>query len=47
MRSAPVERTPLILVGPALAADDLRESELCNARYVRRYRSGSRPEEGK
>jgi precorrin-4/cobalt-precorrin-4 C11-methyltransferase len=38
MRAAPVERTALILVGPALGADDFRESELYNADYVRRFR---------
>ena len=36
MRSAPVERTALILVGPALGADDFRQSERCNSDYVRR-----------
>ncbi len=40
MREAPVERTALILVGPALAAEDFRESELYNAAYVRRFRAG-------
>ena len=35
---APVERTALILVGPALAAEDFRESELYSADYVRRFR---------
>jgi precorrin-4/cobalt-precorrin-4 C11-methyltransferase len=39
MRAAPVERTALILVGPALGAEDFRESELYNAAYVRRFRS--------
>ena len=36
-----IERTALILVGPALAAEDFRESELYNAGYVRRFRRGS------
>ena len=36
----PIERTALILVGPALAAEDFRESELYNADYVRRFRAG-------
>jgi precorrin-4/cobalt-precorrin-4 C11-methyltransferase len=40
----PIERTALILVGPALAAEDFRESELYNADYVRRFRSS--PSEG-
>ena len=38
MRETPVERTALILVGPALIAEDFRESELYNADYVRRFR---------
>ena len=42
MRETPVERTALILVGPALAADDFRDSELYNADYVRRFRGGDR-----
>jgi precorrin-4/cobalt-precorrin-4 C11-methyltransferase len=42
MRAAPVERTALILVGPALGADDFRESELYNPDYVRRFRAGDR-----
>ena len=38
MRATPVERTALILVGPALVAEDFRESELYDADYVRRFR---------
>ena len=38
MREASVERTALILVGPALGEEDFRESELYNADYVRRFR---------
>ena len=34
----PGERTALILVGPALAHDDFRESALYDADYVRRFR---------
>ncbi len=34
----PVERTALILVGPALGARDFRESALYDAEYVRRFR---------
>jgi precorrin-4/cobalt-precorrin-4 C11-methyltransferase len=34
----PVTRTALILVGPALGADDFRESALYHADYVRRFR---------
>jgi precorrin-4/cobalt-precorrin-4 C11-methyltransferase len=41
MRAAPVERTALIFIGPALGAEDFRESELYNADYVRRFRGGS------
>ena len=36
----PIERTALILVGPALQAEDFRESELYNVDYVRRFRAG-------
>jgi precorrin-4/cobalt-precorrin-4 C11-methyltransferase len=39
-RETSVERTALILVGPALAAEDFRESELYSADYVRRFRAG-------
>ena len=46
IRAQPVERTGLILVGPALAADDFRESELYNAAYARQYRVPVRPQEG-
>jgi precorrin-4/cobalt-precorrin-4 C11-methyltransferase len=35
-----LERTALILVGPALGAEDFRESALYSADYVRRFRSG-------
>jgi precorrin-4/cobalt-precorrin-4 C11-methyltransferase len=41
-RAAPVERTALILVGPALAPEDFRESALYTPDYVRRYRSERR-----
>ena len=40
LRETPIERTALILVGPALGAEDFRESELYNADYVRRFRAG-------
>jgi precorrin-4/cobalt-precorrin-4 C11-methyltransferase len=40
-----IERTALILVGPALGAQDFRESELYNADYVRRFRAGSARDE--
>jgi precorrin-4/cobalt-precorrin-4 C11-methyltransferase len=39
---APMERTALILVGPALGAGDFRESALYDAAYQRRFRG--RPE---
>ena len=35
---APMDRTALILVGPALAAEDFRESALYDADYDRRFR---------
>jgi precorrin-4/cobalt-precorrin-4 C11-methyltransferase len=37
----PIERTALILVGRALAAEDFRESALYNADYRRRFRGGA------
>lgn len=41
--AAPMERTALILVGPALAAETFRESALYDAGYDRRFRpSGAR-----
>ncbi len=42
-RAAPMERTALILVGPALAATDFAESALYNPDYVRRFRGGDGP----
>jgi precorrin-4/cobalt-precorrin-4 C11-methyltransferase len=42
-RGAPMERTALILVGPALAATDFAESALYNPDYVRRFRGGDGP----
>lgn len=38
LAAAPMERTALILVGPALGADDFRESALYDPGYQRRYR---------
>ncbi len=38
MAGDPVERTALILVGPALAAEDFRESSLYDPGYRRRFR---------
>ena len=40
IKASSVERTALILVGPALAAEDFRESALYDADYVRRFREG-------
>jgi precorrin-4/cobalt-precorrin-4 C11-methyltransferase len=37
----PIERTALILVGRALAAEDFRESALYHADYRRRFRGGA------
>jgi precorrin-4/cobalt-precorrin-4 C11-methyltransferase len=36
-----IERTALILVGPALAAEDFRDSALYDADYRRRFREGA------
>jgi len=42
---SPIERTALILVGRALAAEDFKESSLYDAAYQRRFRGrDSRPE---
>jgi len=38
LSAAPMERTALILVGPALAAEDFRESALYDPDYQRRFR---------
>ena len=37
----PIERTALVLVGPALAAEHFRESALYDADYRRRFRGGA------
>jgi precorrin-4/cobalt-precorrin-4 C11-methyltransferase len=37
----PIERTALVLVGPALAAEDFRESALYDPDYRRRFRGGA------
>jgi precorrin-4/cobalt-precorrin-4 C11-methyltransferase len=39
--AAKIERTALILVGPALAADDFRDSALYDADYRSRFRGGA------
>jgi precorrin-4/cobalt-precorrin-4 C11-methyltransferase len=43
-KASAIERTALILVGPALAATDFVESALYNSDYVRRFRGGDGPE---
>jgi precorrin-4/cobalt-precorrin-4 C11-methyltransferase len=40
LAAAPIERTALVLVGRALAAEDFRESALYDAEYRRRFRGG-------
>jgi precorrin-4/cobalt-precorrin-4 C11-methyltransferase len=42
LAATPIERTALILVGRALAAEDFRESALYDADYRRRFRGGAR-----
>jgi precorrin-4/cobalt-precorrin-4 C11-methyltransferase len=39
--AAKIERTALIMVGPALAAEDFRDSALYDADYRRRFRGGT------
>jgi precorrin-4/cobalt-precorrin-4 C11-methyltransferase len=39
--AAPIERTALVLVGPALAAEDFRDSALYDPDYQRRFRGGT------
>jgi precorrin-4/cobalt-precorrin-4 C11-methyltransferase len=41
LASDPIERTALILVGRALAAEDFRDSALYDADYRRRFRGGA------
>ena len=41
LAAEPVERTAMILVGRALAAEDFRESALYDADYRRRFRGGA------
>ena len=40
LEANPIKRTAMILVGPALASSDFRESALYDADYRRRYRGG-------
>jgi len=46
MAQGPVERTALILVGPALGAEDFRESALYDPGYRRRYRVTAGEDQG-
>ncbi len=39
----PIERTAMVFVGRALAADDFRESALYDPGYRRRFRPGGSP----
>jgi precorrin-4/cobalt-precorrin-4 C11-methyltransferase len=41
LAATPIERTALVLVGRALAAEGFRESALYDAEYVRRFRGGA------
>ena len=41
LAAEPIERTALILVGRALAAEDFRESALYDPDYRRRFRGGA------
>ena len=41
LAAEPIERTALILVGRALAAEDFRDSALYDANYRRRFRGGA------
>jgi precorrin-4/cobalt-precorrin-4 C11-methyltransferase len=40
LAAAPIERTALVLVGPALTAADFRDSALYDPAYLRRFRAG-------
>ena len=41
LAAAPIERTAIVLVGPALAAEDFRDSALYDPDYRRRFRAGA------
>lgn len=41
LAAEPIERTALVLVGPALAARDFRDSALYDPHYDRRFRAGA------
>jgi len=40
LAAQPIERTALVLIGPALAAENFRDSALYDAAYRRRFRGG-------
>jgi precorrin-4/cobalt-precorrin-4 C11-methyltransferase len=40
LAAAPIERTALVLVGQALAAEEFRDSALYDPDYRRRFRGG-------
>ena len=42
--ASPMERTAMILIGPALAGGDFRNSALYDAEYQRRFRGGAGPQ---
>ena len=44
LAEAPAERTALVLVGPAIAAEGFRESALYSPDYRRRFRGGAGPQ---
>ncbi|MFY9734647.1 MAG: precorrin-4 C(11)-methyltransferase, partial [Rhodoplanes sp.] len=41
LSAQPIERTAVILIGRALAAEDFRESALYDPDYRRRFRGGA------
>jgi len=43
LAAEPIERTAVILIGPALTAQDFRESALYDPSYRRRFRGEERP----
>ncbi|ONH83396.1 precorrin-4 C(11)-methyltransferase [Roseomonas mucosa] len=44
LAEAPAERTALVLIGPAIAAEGFRESALYSPDYRRRFRGGAGPQ---
>ena len=43
LAGAPIERTAIVFVGPALAPKDFRDSALYDPDYYRRFRPGGPP----